>query len=406
MTTTRFHYHALDPRGRARAGRLDAANALAASSELRRRGLVVTDLRVAPGDVAGDDGEQRSLWGRCRPILIGDRIRLFRQLQLMLRAGINLVDALHRAAGLCASSRLARVVAELEREVTAGRGLAEAMAPHRQLFGHLTLELIATGERTGELDRLFGDIVDHLDRRRELRQQLVTSLLYPAIVLLVAAVVVVFLVVAVMPKFIDFFQKRGIVLPPSTQFLVDATWFLRTWGLPILALILIAVFAVSALRRRHAGAGLKIDRALLRVPVIGPTLRAGAMAGATTNLAVLLRSGVSLVDSLRGVADLLANRALSRRFRETADAVERGAPMAPALGDPVPSLVPQLVAVGEQTGTVDEVCQELGDFYHEDLRRRTRRLAVLFEPALILIVGGIVGYVYYSFFQAILSIVQ
>jgi type IV pilus assembly protein PilC len=397
----RFRYLGMDEAGRARSGEIAAADPAAARRALGALGIAVTSI---DGGAAVRGGRRLGWWGGVRPVLATDLVLLFRQLRLLLRAGVPLLEAVERCRDACSSARLAAALDAIRASIAGGSGLAHGMA-HGRVFDPITIRLVAVSELTGDIEDMLGSLADRLERSSRLRQQLLTSLMYPLIVVLMAGGVVAFLLVFLMPKLTAFVTRRGGALPPSTRFLMDASGFLQVWGLPLAVLLAMLVAGAVAWRRRSPGFALATDRAVLRLWVVGPCIEAAAMSLANAALGLLLKGGVGLVAALEAVAGVLGNQALALRYREAAQAVSGGQPMAPSLTAPIPPLVADLVAVGEAGGAVDEICEELASHYQELLQARTRLLATLFEPALILVVGGLVGFVYYAFFQAILSIV-
>jgi len=393
-----YRYDALDPDGTRTGGVLEAGDARAAALQLRDRRMLVLRIREAR--------PARTQRRRIRPLRARDQALFFREMAIMTRSGVNLLDGLESCARRSIDRRVAALAASLAERIRAGRSLSAAMEDSRGVFNPLFVRLVESAEATGELDPVFDRIADTVERQEELRRTLATSLAYPCIVFLVAIAVAVLLVVGVVPKFSDFFSRQGMVLPPATRMLIGISTFARTYGWLMLAF---GFLAAAALARAYANAqGRKrIDRSLLRVPLLGGTLRASTYAQFSWVLGTLLGSGVGLIDSLRLTASTLRNRAVAQQIESAADGVLRGRSLSEGLECPlVPPVVSGLVAAGEQSGALPRVLSELGRHFRRDLRLRVRRLAALVEPALILLVGGMVALVYMAFFQAVLQLAQ
>jgi type IV pilus assembly protein PilC len=300
--------------------------------------------------------------------------------------------------------RLARVLDRLATSVQSGSSLSQAMASERRVFSRVAVQLVRTAEATGELDEILERIATHLERKLDLRNALLTSLIYPSLVLLAAIGCVIFLSVSVIPRFSGFLQARRLALPPSTQLLMDIVGFLNANGLWVVigfgGLVGASVAVYFTRSGRHV-----IHRVFLSVPVVRRVLTSALMAHVGRTLAALLRSGVTVLDGLRILRDSTGNRAMAAHIDRAADQVLRGRTVSQALRGPlVPRLVTEVIHTGEMSGSLDAVCDELGAYYSRDLEKRIKRLAALFEPAMILVVGGTVGFVYFAFFQVLFQL--
>lgn len=272
-------------------------------------------------------------------------------------------------------------------------------------FPEVAVKLLETAEASGEMDVMLDRVADDLERYLDLRNDLLTSMIYPAIVIAMSVAVTAFLVTKVLPKFATYLEKRSVALPSSTQFLMNFSEFVIRYGsfITVCLLILMVVMAVSyKTRRGRAG----LDRLVLSLPIIGKLLIAGCMAHLSHTLSLLLRSGIPLLASLRILSGVLTNKAIAKRIDLAAEAVLRGGQLTSALRHSIiPPLIPQIVAVGECSGSLDQVFEEVGEFYQNDLKLRLKRLSAALEPVMILLLGIVVGFLYYSFFQAVISVV-
>ena len=222
--------------------------------------------------------------------------------------------------------------------------------------------------------------------------------------LLTSIGVAAFLVFKVVPKFAAFFARRGGQLPWATQFLMDFSSWLIKYG-PYLLLALSVSAGILFFMYLNPRGRYLIDRTLLYIPVIGSLLRVGAMAQFSQTLAMLLRSGLTLLESLRITGDVVSNRAFRKIIHQSSEEILKGRDLSSSLRERlIPPLVVQVVAVGEQTGALSEVLSELSDFYDQQLQIKIRRMSALIEPLMILIIGGMVGFVYFAFFQAVLQL--
>lgn len=410
-----FNYVALEEGGTERKGDLEATDARSAAVMLRRQGLYVMELRALTPGEAGPLGDfaggvkraggrllsLRRTLGRLRPVGNRDRILFLQQAALMLRSGLTLVQCLEEASHTTSKPRFAASLDRIGRAIRSGKSFSQSVAEEKTLFPPIVVKLIESAEASGEMDAILDQLAAHLEQKVEMRMNLLTSLTYPAIVVLVTLGVVTFLIVKVIPKFAKFFASRHAPLPWSTQLLIDLAGFAQSKGLFLLGGLAAALAALMAFYASPRGRHI-IDRGILMLPVVGTLLKAGAMAHIGRTLAILLRSGVTLLESLHIVRGITGNREIAACLEDASEQILAGKDLAAGLRHPViPPLVPQIVAVGERTGALVEVLEELGQFYDRQVQAMAKRMSALVEPVLILIIGGIVGFVYFAFFQAI-----
>jgi type II secretory pathway component PulF len=401
-----YAYLCLDARGQEVRGRLEALGHAEARHALRQQGLKI--LRLNEGG-EGSDWHRLLASGlhalsRMRSIGNGDRTMFFRQMQLMLKAGHTLLEALTACAHLTSRARLADALARIATAIQRGSSLSAACAGEKEVFNRLAQKLLEAGEASGELDAVFERLALLLERRGEVRRQLVTALVYPSFVLLAAIGVISFLVLSVVPRFATFLGGRGKAIPWAAQTMLDISDWLGRWGWLIGVVMIALVFAVPLLRQIPV-IRYRIDRLLVKVPVLGGALTAAAMAQVTWTFGVLVKSRLTVLEALRTCTQVVANAGFSRAFARAADQVLGGRTLAAALDQPaLPRLVRHMAAVGEKSGQLDTVMEALGQHYQKELDARVKLLAAMIEPALTVVIGGIVGFVYYAFFQAMMAV--
>jgi type IV pilus assembly protein PilC len=394
-----FDYAALDASTGAEVrGQVEAPDAPAAAAALRQRALLPIEL----GARAGAPSRRRA--GIVRFTRRRDVIFFLRQLALMLRAGLTLLSALEVARENCPKPGLARAIARIRSAVESGRSLSEALAAERRLFPEIAARLVASAEASGELDVTLDRVAVHLERNLELRQTLLTSLAYPSLLVVASLGVVGFMVTKVIPTFAKFLERRRVPLPWAARTLMDASGFVRANGAAIGFAVLAAALALTFAWRRPLGRR-AIDRALLSLPIVGGAISAAVMAQIGTTFAMLLRGGVTVLEGMRLLSQTVLNAAVAAQLERAADGVLRGRDLSSGLDHPVfPVLLAQVVAVGERTGALDHVLDEIGRYYDAELKTRVRQITAAFEPCVIAVVGGLVGFVYFAFFQALLQL--
>lgn len=402
-----FKYKALNARGSETRGTIEATDSREATARLRQQSMFVVEIdEGSQGDGAGLNREvDLSFLSEWRSVSTQDLIFFFKQLTFMLRAGLPVVQALYLARTQV-SGRLNRVVQKMIADVENGYSLSQSLARHPKVFPPLAANLVFAGESTGELDIVMDRLADHLEKKAALRMQTINAMVYPTIVILAAIGVFIFLVIKIIPAFAKFFAGKGRGLPPSTQFLVDLSAFFVQYGFYILGALLFILISLAIAYQTERGR-FKLHHLLLRLPVIGKLMTVAAMAQFNWSLAMLLKSGLTVLDALKIVARLIRNRVISDKAAAASELILSGKDLSSSLQHPrIPGIVTQMIAVGERTGTLDLVLQQLGDYYEERLQLGIRRLSALMEPALILVIGGMVGFVYYAFFQALFQLAK
>jgi type II secretory pathway component PulF len=437
-----FSYIARDAAAQLRKGVEEAASATALVASLRDRGWLVVDVRpgsaprtvkfdpapwafVALGLIAIVAGLQFKevaryvlfviggliqipavgvLISRRLPPLSGDVEVSFLQLAIMLRSGLTLLSALRTVSEQANRPSMRRVWAAVAQEIQQGAGLGDAMAKHR-CFPVMAVQLIRVGEKTGTLEPVLSRAADSMERRRQLRTNLMTAMAYPAIVFFAAIGVASFMILYLIPKLQVVLAALGRKLPPITQALLDVSNFVQDY-LPgivagILGLVACIVIAYFTPRGR-----LFFDRLNLRLPLLGYLLRLSATVQFAYALGSLLRSGVTLTEALGTVSSLHSNRQAALTVVAAQDAVNRGGALADQLTNHwvYMPMLPRMVTIGEQSGTLDDVLDEVAAFHESRLQVAIRWLSVWIEPAVVVFVGGIVGFVYIAFFMALFSI--
>ena len=405
----RFDYKIRDSEGRTLTGSLEAESVSAAAQSLRSAGAAVLDVRPSTGkDSPGANGPVRlpspahPAW--LLPVTSFDVELGIWQLSSMLRSGLSILAALETVAAQSRRPRAARAWLDIRERIQRGESLGDAMERHRRMFGPYIVQLVRVGERSGEMDTALARAAEHLASHRDIRMMVVNALIYPAITLLMAVGVSAYLVLSVIPKVSDFLASGGADLPAATQSLVDFAGWLRANGLAVLAVAVAAVCALYLLRR-HPTTRDMLDAAALRIPPFGRILRLSGTAVFARGLGLLIESGVSLLDALHVVSQLLGNSRLSRRVEEAAAAVVRGGSLAESLSSAPEFLpmLPRMTAVAENTGTLAETMAEVAGFHERMLVLSIKRLSSTVEPVVIVFTGVVVGYVYIAFFMALFS---
>ncbi|MCX4189166.1 type II secretion system F family protein [Methylophaga sp. OBS3] len=399
-----FAYQVLTATGDERSGQLQADNVNQVAQKLRDQGLRV--LNIAERRQRGFLGEESFAdWYATQRSVSNDALIFFyRQMAFMLRAGLPLAECLDLSKNQIENPRLNYVVRKMHRDIQAGKSLSDALRKHEDIFTNIAINLVVAGENTGELDAIMERLAVHLEKKSQLRKQMINAMIYPVIVVLAAIGVATFMVVAIIPKFADFLQGQGKPLPESTQTLIDTAAFLRENGLVIIGIAIATIILMLISNRTYKGRRV-FDRLLLEVPVFGRMNIFGSMAQFTWAMSILLRSGITIFDALKITSELIVNKTYADKMLKASESVFAGKDLSGSVAHPkMPPLVIQMIAIGERTGSLDQILQEMGIYYQSLLEIAIKRLTAMIEPVMILVIGGMVGFVYYAFFQALFAL--
>lgn len=399
-----FTFVARDRGGRIHQGAMEAGSPADLASSLRDRGWLVMKIaaEAPPRRGLGERIADLNPFLYTAPRSVDVELSL-QQLAVMLRGGLTLLAALGTLAEQSPKRSMKRVWQSVAQSIQEGASLADAMN-HHSCFSKLVIQLTRVGEQTGNLEQVLVRGAELLANRRETRNSLITAAAYPSVVLVAAIGVSVFMVVSVIPKLQVFLSALGRDLPWMTQVLVDIGRYVQLYGLHVVIGIVATLVALTAIYLWPPGRFF-LDRAILRVPIVGNLLRLAATAMFARSFSTLIRSGVTMLEGLRTVELLHRNRYLREHVASTRDAVMRGRNLAGPLAAKhafMPMLA-SMVAVGESTGTLDDVLEEVANFHDQRLKVAIRQFSLIIEPVIIVLVGGIVGFVYISFFLAMFS---
>ncbi|MEO1523890.1 MAG: type II secretion system F family protein [Planctomycetota bacterium] len=398
-----FAFVARDEAGQTRTGAIDAATASIVASQLRTRGWIVVKLDEEFGSGSAQESRRgifQSLFG---PRNVQVELSL-RQLSVMLRGGISLLSAMETISKESDNRAIRRAYNSLIDTVQSGRPFSDAIESQPG-FPAFLAQLVRVGEQTGIQETVLVRAADMMRTRRETVRDIATALLYPALVFVSAVAATSFIVTSLLPKLTELLESLGRPLPPITQSLITASNFVSAWGWYIAVAFTVAMIAI-VLTWLTASGRMFMERLLFRIPVVGKLFRISGTLTFAQTLGVLIGSGVSVLESLVTVQEMHGSVYLASIVQRSRDAIIRGNALADTLrvrGAYMP-LLGTMTAVGEESGTLDEVLAQVSDFYRAQLNAMIKTLSALVTPLIIAIVGSIVGYVYIAFFVGLFSV--
>lgn len=390
-----YRYRAVNELGRTRYGRIEAADEAAATLQLQEQGLFPVWLKPAAGLDFG-----LSLGGGVRQ---KDFVPFCRQFAALIRSGVPLVQTLALLAEQTGNKRLRQALHRVSALVQEGESLQDAFGQQR-IFPEMFVRLIGVGEFSGQLPTVLDRMADFYEKERGLRQKVVSALVYPVTVLLVAIVVSLYLLVSVVPAFVQAFEQQGVPLPLPTRITMAVSRFILDYWFLLLFLGIVFVVA-GAYFRRSPQVRQWLGRVRLALPIFGTLERMNILARFARTLALLVASAVPILEALRLVGKTLGNSLYRRSLEEAAQGLSEGERIYATLERRrklFPPMVTQMIAIGEEAGTLEFMLDKLADFYEQEVQEMTSRLHSLMEPVLIMIlavmVGGIIVSVYLPMF--------
>jgi type IV pilus assembly protein PilC len=382
-SSTPFLWEGTDRNGKRIKGKSLAKDEATVRADLRRRGVVPIRIKK----------QGKSLFGGGGTITSGDISIFSRQLSTMLAAGIPLVQAFEIVGSGHDNPAMQRLILSIKADVEGGSSLAEALARNPLYFDDLFVNLVESGEQAGALESLLDKIATYKEKTEAIKKKIKKALTYPAAVLVVALIVTTILLVFVIPSFEDLFQGFGADLPAFTRMIIDLSLFVRTKGFYIVVIIggLVATFLYFQKRSRPFRHFL--DRMLLKAPIIGVILEKASIARYARTLSTMFSAGVPLVEALESVAGATGNIVYETGVMQMRDEVATGQTLQQAMEntDLFPNMVIQMIAVGEESGSLDAMSGKVADFYEADVDDAVDNLSSLLEPMIMAILGVLVG---------------
>ena len=383
MSKMPFVWEGTDRKGQKVKGKSMATNEAAVRADLRRQGVVPSRIKK----------QSKGLFGGGGTITPGDIAIFMRQLATMLSAGIPLVQSFEIVGAGHENAAMQKLIMAVKTEVEGGTSLSDSLAKHPLYFDDLVVNLVDAGEQAGALETLLDKIATYKEKTEALKKKIKKALTYPAAVLVVALVVTTILLIFVIPAFEDLFQGFGADLPTFTRKVIDLSVFVRAKGVYIAIVIGTAIASFLYFQKRSRPMRHFLDRMSLKMPIIGPILQKAAIARYARTLATMFAAGVPLVEALESVAGATGNIVYEIGVLKIRDEVSTGQRLQQAMEnvDLFPNMVIQMIAVGEESGSLDAMSAKVADFYEEDVDNAVDNLSSLLEPMIMAILGVLVG---------------
>ncbi len=396
-----YRYNAMDGSGRTISGTLDADSmelVRAKLSDLSYHILSIREARSRAGFQEWFNGMQR--------VKLRDLVVFSRQFATMIDAGLSVVKCLDILQKQTHNPKMKDVIGEVKRDVAGGMSLTEAFRKHQRVFTSLYVNMIRAAEAAGILDTVLDRLATFLEKEQETRNKIKSAMMYPAVVFCFSILMLLMLLFFVLPKFKGIFETMGLELPLTTRLMLNSSDYLRDYWYVALVFLAGTVIGAKLLSRTEKGE-YAIDAAKLRLPIFGDLILKTAVSRFARTFGTLISSGVPVLQALEIVADTAGNRVVSATVLKARESIKEGEKISTPLyaSKIFPLMVTQMIAIGEETGRLDQMLTKVSNFYDDEVDNTLKGLTSLIEPLMIVGLGLIVGFIAVSVISPIYSLV-
>ena len=392
-----YSYRAINEQGQSRKGVQDAANLIDLEFRLKRGGLDLIDAKI---------DTRKSLIQR-KKIKRADLITFFFNMEQLTRAGVPLLESLADLRDTMSEARFREVIANLVEAIENGKKLSLAMAQHPDAFDKIFVSLTHAGEESGRLPEVFAHITDSLKWQDEMASHTKAILMYPAFVGTIVLGITFFLMIYLVPQLVSFIKSMGQEIPIQTRMLLATSWFFVNYWYVIIALPVVLPLGIKLLINSSEEMRFKFDRLKLNMWVTGPILRKIILARFANTFAMMYGSGISILDCITNSRDVVNNLAVAKSLNEVTQEIESGKNLTQSFQNTgmFPPLVIRMLKVGEATGALDKALLNVSYFYDRDVRESIKKVQIMIEPTMTIILGTLLGWVMLSVLSPIYDII-
>jgi type IV pilus assembly protein PilC len=381
---TTYEWVALDKRGKSMKGEMPAKNASLVKAELRRQGMNPQTVRERGKPLFGSTGSS---------VKPGDVAIFSRQIATMMASGIPMVQSFEIIGEGQKNPRFKNILRDVKQSIEGGASLHEALGQYPLQFDELYRNLVKAGESAGVLDTVLDTVATYKERTEGIKKKIKKALFYPAMVLAVVFLVCMIMLLFVVPVFSQTFKDAGADLPAATQIVVSASEFMKSYWWLVIGTVIGGITGLIAAKKRSTKFAHFLDRLSLRLPVMGSILRQSAIARFARTLGVTFRAGVPLVEALDAVGGATGSVVYGDAVRQMRDDISVGHQLQLAMKQTglFPNMVVQMTAIGEESGSLDNMLFKVAEFYEEEVSNAVDTLSTLLEPLIMVVLGTLVG---------------
>ena len=381
-----YIWKGVNRKGKKKKGEMEAESENFVRLTLRRQGIEPSTIKPKPKDLFENIKFLQPRVGE------KDLVVMTRQFATMIDAGLPLVQCLEILYGQQENRTFKRILKNIKEDVEEGSTFADALKQHPEVFDDLFVNLVAAGEIGGILDIILNRLAAYIEKASKLKKKVKGAMTYPIVVMCIAVLVVAVILVFVIPVFQTMFADFGKALPVPTQIVVTMSHFVKHYILYMIVGVVVLILLFKRFYKTERGRAL-VDNLVLKTPVFGMLLRKVAVAKFTRTLGTMISSGVPILDSLDIVAATAGNKTIEEALRETRQSISEGRTIAEPLADSevFPSMVVQMISVGEATGALDTMLSKIADFYDDEVDAAVEALTSMLEPFMMVFLGGTIG---------------
>ena len=399
---TIYRYIGRTKQGAQKKGIVDAANKQAAITKLRAQGINPREVNESNSILH----KELNLGGA--KVKNQDFVIYLRQFATLIRAGVSIVESTQILAQQSKSKPLKKALDMVEEDIRSGISFSEATSKHPKVFPLLFSNMMRSGEATGNIDETLERLANTFEKQYNLKKKVQSTMTYPAVLFVLTIVVAVFMMVFIVPSFVESFESMGAELPWMTIAIIAiSTWLQKFWWLVIL-IVIAAIVGFQMLYKRNEQFNYAVHYALLRMPVFGPLLQKTAISRMVGTLSSLFSSAVPILQSLTIVERVVGNPVMSKVVLEARDSLEKGSSLSEPLEQSwlFPPMVTSMTRIGESTGSLDYMLEKVAEFYDAEVERSVDTLKSLIEPLMILFLAAIVGVIVAAIFLPMFSLYE
>ncbi len=388
----KFNYSAITTQGKRKTGTIEANNKASATTMLKESGLFPESV-VERGALQGD-----IILGN--PVKTKDLTIFCQQFEAILSAGVSVLEALHLLKEQTENKYLAKVIADLYDRVERGESLSDSMRANERYFPPILVNMVEAGEFSGSLEVALGRMAVHFEKEHKLQQSVKKATTYPIVVSIVAVGVIILLLVVVIPTFVDLFDGMGMELPATTKALLAISSFVINRWYIILFAVVVGGIGLRFYVKSEIGK-LTLGRIKLKIPIIGPVQTKIVASRFARTLSTLLASGLPLLQAIEVVAKVVDNHVVEHGLMEAQQQVSKGIPLSQPIEEMgvFPPMINHMVRIGEDTGQLEPILNKVADFYDGEVETAVAQLTTMIEPAIIVVLATVVGFVVISIVQ-------
>ncbi len=397
-----FSYVARNKAGQIKKGEMFSSDRASLVAKLKSEGFPLVSVKEA----AVESKIRKSSFSFFKKVSLLDKIMFAKHLSVMIKAGIPISRALKILSAQSSNPAFSDIIKDIAENINKGKSFADSLRVHENIFGELFINMIAVGEVSGNLEKVLGVLMEQMRKDYELMSRVKGAMMYPAVIITAMFFIGVAMMTFVVPKLMSVFVEMNIDLPASTKLVLQLTNIFKDYGVMMLLAVPVLGVAAGFILKKKSGQDF-LDKVIMKLPVVGEVSRKINQARFARTLGSLITSGVPIVEGLNITSNTLTNHFFKDSLRLTAKQVEKGKPLGETLGgfsNIYAPLVTEMITIGEETGALDSILEDIAGFYENEVDEATKNLSTIIEPVLMIVLGTAVGFFAVAMIQPMSSL--